>query len=142
MEEGDRVGIAAVLAADAELQVRLGLAAHPRRQPHEPAHARLVDRLERAAVDDLAPPCSAFEEAALHVVAREAERRLGEVVGAEREEVGVLGDPVGHEARPRQLDHRADRQSEPGGAVLLLGDALDQPAHQLELLLVGHRAGS
>ena len=33
---------------------------------------------------------------------------LREVVGAEREEVGVLGDAVGEEARPRQLDHRPD----------------------------------
>src|SRR5690348_3003881 len=37
VEEVDRVGVAAVLAADAELQLRLGLAARPRREPHQPA---------------------------------------------------------------------------------------------------------
>src|SRR2546421_360711 len=62
VEEGDRVRVAAMLAADAELQVRLGLTARPRRQPDEPPDARLVDRLERRAVDDLA----------LHVLRQEA----------------------------------------------------------------------
>ena len=47
-------------------------------------------------------------EAGLDVVAREAERGLREVVGAEREERGLAREPVGDEARPRQLDHRAD----------------------------------
>ena len=107
LEEADRVGVAAVLAADAELEVRLGLAAGPGRQPHEPADAGPVDRLERAAVHDLLLDVLG-QEAALHVVAREAERGLREVVRAEREEVGLLGDPVGHEAGPRQLDHRPD----------------------------------
>src|SRR5436305_3382442 len=53
VEEVDRVRVAAVLAAEAELKRGLGLAAGPRRQSHEPPDARLVDRLERAAVDDL-----------------------------------------------------------------------------------------
>src|SRR5215204_6553306 len=82
VEEGDRRGIAPVLAADAELQVRLGLAPSPRAEPDQPAHARLVDGLERAAVDDLGLHV-AVQEAALHVVAREAERRLREVVRPE-----------------------------------------------------------
>src|SRR5688500_11101351 len=53
VEEVDRVRVPAVLAADAELQVGLVLASDPRREAHEPADAGLVDRLERAAVDDL-----------------------------------------------------------------------------------------
>src|SRR4029453_15079044 len=94
----------AVLAADAELQLRLRLPPGPRAEPHEPADARLIYCLGRAADDDLRLDV-AVEEAALDVVAREAERRLGEVVGAEREEVGVPGDSVRHQARPRQLDN-------------------------------------
>lgn len=35
------------------------------------------------------------DELALHVVAAEAEGGLGEIVGAEGEEVGLLGDLVG-----------------------------------------------
>ena len=42
------------------------------------------------------------------VVARHAERRLGQVVGAEREELGALGDFAGAQRRARQFDHRAD----------------------------------
>src|SRR4051794_1949716 len=97
VEEGDRLRVAAVLAADAQLELRLRLAAGPGGEPDEPADAGLVDRLERAPVHDLALYVL-VEEAALHVVAREAERRLREVVGAEREEVGHPGYAVGHEA--------------------------------------------
>ena len=39
---------------------------------------------------------------------RDAERRLGEVVGAEGEELGRLGDLAGAQGSARQLDHRAD----------------------------------
>ena len=71
------------------------------------------------------------EELALGVVAREAQRRLGEVVRAERAEVGELGDLVGPDAGARQLDHRAaqvlDRR-------LLGRDALGQLAQARELL--------
>ena len=42
------------------------------------------------------------------VVAGEAERRLGEVVRAEGEELGGLRDLVGGERAARDLDHRAD----------------------------------
>ena len=56
------------------------------------------------------------EELALGVVAREAERGLREVVRAEREEVGVLGDLVGPDARARELDHRAARGSSTAGS--------------------------
>src|SRR5688572_18045880 len=86
VEEANRLRVSAVLAAYAELQVRLRLAARPGAEPHQPADAGLVDRLERAAVHDLRLDI-AVEKAPLHIVAREAERRLGEVVGAEREEV-------------------------------------------------------
>jgi hypothetical protein len=45
------------------------------------------------------------------VVARVAERELRQVVGAEAEEVGDLGDLVGGDRRTRDLDHRADLDS-------------------------------
>src|SRR5215210_6939849 len=71
LEVSDRVGVAAVLAADPELELGLGLAADPGGQPHQPAHSEPVDRLERTAVEDPALHV-AVEEAALDVVAREA----------------------------------------------------------------------
>src|SRR3954449_12510882 len=132
VEEVDRVGVAAVLAADAELDVGLGLAAQPRAHAQHLPHPRRVDRLERRAVEDLQVDV-AREDLALDVVAAEAQRGLREVVGAEGEEVGLLGDPVGLEARARQLDHRPDRHAL--RRVLLTQHALDQPPHQLELTL-------
>src|SRR5262249_18192467 len=46
MEELDRLGVAAVFAADSEFQTRVCLATDPRGESYEPADARLVDRLE------------------------------------------------------------------------------------------------
>src|SRR4051812_38589706 len=82
VEELDRLRIAAVLAADAEPELRVGLAPDPGGQPHEPADARLVDRLERRAVDDLALHVGR-DELALDVVAREAQGGLRRGVLAE-----------------------------------------------------------
>ena len=42
------------------------------------------------------------------VVAADAERGLGQVVGAEREELADLGDLARHQRGARQFDHRAD----------------------------------
>jgi hypothetical protein len=42
------------------------------------------------------------------IVAADAERGLGEIVGAEAEELGLLGDLAGHQRGAGQLDHGAD----------------------------------
>ena len=133
VQEVDRVGVAAVLAADAEPEARVRLAAEPRGHPDQVPHTGRVERLERRAVEDLHVDVAA-KDPTLDVVAAEPERGLGQVVGAEREEVGVARDLIGDQAGARQLDHRADR------CVLdarLGGDPLDQLAHQRELALVG-----
>src|SRR5437764_9879438 len=93
LEELDRFRIAPVLAADPQLEIGLRLASGPRGQPDEPPHAEPVARVDRAAVET-ASLYVALEEPALHVVAREAERGLGQVIGPEREEVGDARDPV------------------------------------------------
>src|SRR5262245_44091735 len=85
VEEGDRGRGARVLSADPETEVGPGLASDPGGKPDEPADAGLVDRLERAAVEDPGFDV-AVDDAALDVVAGETERRLGQVVGAEGEE--------------------------------------------------------
>ena len=98
--------------------------------PHQVADALLVEHLERVALED--PVLEVVgEELALGVVAREAERRLGEVVRAERAEVRHLGDLVGADARARQLDHRAAEVLDRG---LLGGDPLGQLAQARQLL--------
>src|SRR5207253_7957145 len=100
--ERDRVGLAAVLAADAELDSFLGASAPLDRDPHQVADAALVERLERVPIEHAVIEV-ARQELPLGVVTGEAERRLREVVRAEREEIGVLGDLVGADAGAREL---------------------------------------
>src|SRR5436190_9687552 len=50
VEELDRLGIAAVLAANAEFQIGLHGPALARGQPHQDAHPALIERLERVAL--------------------------------------------------------------------------------------------
>ena len=96
-----------MLAADAELDAFLGASAPLDRDPHQVADPALVERLERVPLEHAVLEV-ARQELALRVVTREAERRLRQVVCPEREEVGVLGDLVGADARAWKLDHRAD----------------------------------
>src|SRR5438876_10354285 len=107
MAEAYRGGLSAMLAADAELQVR----SHPVRlvdgDLHERADAVLVERLEWIAWVDT-EPVDVWNEEAARVVARHAERGLGQVVGAEREEIGDARDLVRGERAARHLDHGAD----------------------------------
>ena len=79
------------------------------------------------------------QEAALGIVAGDAERRLREVVRAEGEEVGVLGQLAGPQRRARQLDHRADLVLE----AAFFGDGpCGQLDEQLQLRLRTRRAGA
>src|SRR5579862_412552 len=127
-----RGGVAAMLAADAELNAGPRLAAALAADADQLAHAFLVDGDERVALDDSLPLIGAEKSAG--IVARQAEGGLGQVVGAEAEELGRLGDLVGDQRRPRQLDHRAD---EIALVPDLAGDAVDQRLQHLELLLDG-----
>ena len=67
----------------------------------------LIERLERVNRDDLVLDVIGQETA--DVVAAVAERHLGQVVGAEAEEVGVLGDFISRQASTWDLDHGADQ---------------------------------
>src|SRR3954468_24740450 len=109
MEEVDRLGIAAVLAADADLEVRPRLAALVGRDLDQPPDAFRVERLERADAEDAEIDVTA-EERALDVVAAETPAHLGEVVGAEGEELRSLRDLARGERRARHFDHRADQR--------------------------------
>ena len=129
--ELDRARLAAVLAADAELDVRLRLAAALDADAHEVADAFLVEHLERVPLEHAVLEVEG-EELALGVVARHAERRLREVVRAEGEEVRDLGDLVGAQRGARQLDHRPAEVLEAGR--LLLHHRFGELAKPRELL--------
>src|SRR5690349_22467108 len=88
LAELDRGRVAAMLAADAELDIRpLGPAALGG-QPYKITNAVLVETDEGVLLEDALLDIGVEEPAA--VVAADAEGGLGQVVGAEGEELGVL----------------------------------------------------
>ena len=134
MAELDGLGIAAVFAADADLEVGAGFAALDGRHLDELADAVLIERGEGVLLEDSLGQVLGQE--LVDVVAREAEGGLGEVVGSEAEELGLLGDLVGDQSGAGKLDHGADEVFD---AVLLfgedfLGDAADDVGLILHLL--------
>ena len=96
-----------MLAADADLEGGLGGPAPLGAEAHQLAHAVHVDHLEGVARQQAELEVGVHHPA-LDVVAREAEGHLGQVVGAEGEEVRHLGDLPGPQRGPRRLDHGAD----------------------------------
>src|SRR5688500_16387826 len=105
--ERDRRWVAAVLAADPDLETRARPAPALDRDPHHGAEAVAVEHLERVRRDDLLLAVCG-EEALLRVAPRDPQERLREVVRAEGEELGFRRDLVGDEARARDLDHRPE----------------------------------
>ena len=113
-----------MFTAHAEPQTRLGGSSLLDGPGDQLAHTVHIDRGERVLLEHLGAQVLG-EEAVLGIVAADAQGGLGEVVGAEAEEVGHLGDPVGDEGGTRQLDHGADLDVDPtSGAVELLGQAV------------------
>src|SRR5260221_1130058 len=95
MAELHGIGVAAVFAADAELDAGAGLVALRRRDLDELADAGLVNRGERILLHDLVLRVGTEERT--RVVTRHAEAGLREVVRAEAEEFRRLRDLVGGE---------------------------------------------
>src|SRR5262249_54986047 len=104
--ELNRAGVAAMLAADADLKLRVRLAAALFGHADELADAVAVEHREGIVLHHADLRVGLQELAA--IVARKAEGRLSQVVGAEAEELGLLGNLVGNQSGARQLDHRAD----------------------------------
>ena len=97
------------------------------------ADALDVEADERVAREDALLDIDGQEPAG--IVAAEAQGGLGEVVGAEAEELGLLGDLAGAQGGAGQLDHRADQIVD---AAALLGEhrrggAVDQLLDDLQL---------
>src|SRR5690606_15435995 len=88
VEALDRTPLASLLAADADLEVTASPAALPGRHLHELADALGVEYLERIVLEQAG--LEVLRQECRGVVARDAERRLREVVRAEREEVRLL----------------------------------------------------
>src|SRR5690606_31626503 len=105
LAEGDARRIAAVLSADAELDVGPGRPAPLGGEGDELADALDVEADEGIAGIDALVDVGGEEVA--RIVPRNAESSLRQVIGSEREEPGLLGDLTRHERGTGQLDHRA-----------------------------------
>ena len=127
-------GVAALLAADAQLDVRAGLTSQLRGHLDEAADAGLIQLGERIGLIDLAVIVGSEELA--RVVTAEAEGHLRQVVGAEGEELGLLGDGIRGQSRARDLDHGADLVVHVAADVLddLLGDLVNDGLDVSQLL--------
>src|SRR5271163_4173564 len=92
-EELDRLRISSVLPAHAELEVGLGATAPLDGVVDQLADTVDIDRLEGVALEQ-----AGLEVGRHHppfdIVAGKAEGHLGEIVGPEAEEVGLLGDLI------------------------------------------------
>ena len=94
-----------MLAADAHLEGGPCVPSLGGGHLHQAPHARLVQRGKGVLLEDAG--LQIRREEVVDVVARDAERGLRQIVGAEAEELGLLGDLVGGQGGARQLDHRA-----------------------------------
>ena len=136
MAEFDRGRVAALLAADAELDVRTGLTAQLRRHLDEAADACLIELGERVGFVDLAVVVGRKELA--RVVTGEAEGHLRQIVRAEGEELCLVGNGVGGQRSARDLDHGADLVGHVGTGFLddLLRSLVDDRLDEGQLLLL------
>lgn len=99
-------GVAALLAADAQLDVRAGLTAKFGSHLDEAADAGLIQLGERIGLVDLAVIVGSEELA--RVVTAEAVGQLGQVVGAEAEELSFFCHFVGGEASSKKTSSVAN----------------------------------
>src|SRR5438874_2207772 len=129
------LGIAAVFAANAELDLGATLSAFVDGNLHELADAGLIERRERVLLEDLV--LDVRHEEVAHVVAADSERHLGEIVRAEAEELGALRDFIGSERAARHFDHGADQIIEFHFLLRhhLLRNAMDDLGLKIELFL-------
>ena len=106
MAEANAGRVSTMLAANANAHPRTGRPAFPHGQFQQAPHTRDVQRLEGVVGQD-APVEITDKEVLLRVVPAEPKGHLGQVVGAEGEELGHLGDFPGREGRPWHLNHGA-----------------------------------
>ena len=95
-----------MLAADADVQLGVVCTAVLDGIAHQLANAGLIQLGEGIVLENLGIVVSIQELTG--IVTGEAVGHLGQVVGAEAEEVGVLGDLVSGQAGTGNLDHGAD----------------------------------
>src|SRR5262249_23393786 len=129
MAELNAVGIASMLAADAELDVGTCLLPLCNGYFHQLANARLIHRGKWVFLDDFEFLIRSEERA--RVIAAHAKRGLREVVRAEAEELGGLRDFIRCEWPARDFNHRADEIVQ--FCILFLHHFLCDPVNNFDL---------
>ena len=131
-------GIAAVLAADAVVQLSAGGLALGDSHLHQLADAGLVQLGEGIVLIDLGIVVGGQELAC--IVTGEAEGHLSQVIGAEAEELSFLGDLVGSQAGTGDLNHGTNLvlQISAGSGDLGVSGSHNDILHELHFL---HFAG-
>ena len=128
-----------MLAADAELDVRAGTLAFCNSEADQAAYTVLVQTSERIGLEDLLVEVSL--QNAAHVITGEAVGHLGEVVGAEGEELRFLGHIACGDCGTRRLDHRADHILHLQAGLLnqLVSLSLDNLLYEAQLIDLGYQ---
>ena len=121
-----------MLAANAELDAGPGRPAPVGRDFDQLADALDIEADKRVARENALVDILGQEPSG--IVARDAERGLGQVIGAEAEKLAMFGDLAGHQRGARQLDHGADEIFD---LAALFGEhffrhAVDDILHQLQ----------
>ena len=110
------IGISAVFAADAELDIGPRASALFDGNLHELANAGLIDRREWIPFHDI--QFGICRQEGTRVVTAHSEAHLRQVICTETEELGSLGNLVGRQCAARDFNHRAHQVIE---LHLLLG---------------------
>ena len=94
----------AMFTADADQQIRFGGTAGFHGHSHQLAHSPTVQDNERIFLENLAFQIG-LHEFAFRIVPAETERGLGQIVGAEAEEIGDFGQFAGQQGGAWHFDH-------------------------------------
>ena len=139
LAERDAPRIGAVLATNPQLQLRPRLPPAFGRDAHQLAHARDVQAQERVRSHD--PLICIRRQNRRCVVARQAQRGLCQVVGAEREKLGVAGDLARRQGRllGQSLMHPNLPLEQLLRQPALPDDCPQRPVPQFSVIGYGHR---
>ena len=105
MAEVDGLGVAAVLAANADLQVRSTASTVFDSNPHQAAYPGLIDCLERVGWHDVM--FGVVTDEAFVVVSTDPQTRLSQIIRTKTEELSGFGNLTRGQSGSWNFDHRS-----------------------------------
>jgi len=132
MAELHAPGFTAVLTADADFEIGLGLAAAFNANTNQLADAVNIDAFKRIARQNLL--VQIIPHKCADIITAETERHLRQVVSAEAEERGLFGNPIRQQRCSRYFNHRTGKRLQ--FLQIILGQHfLIDPCYNLHLVL-------